>query len=222
MNQRWLALPLIAVALACSPPASDSAPAAPLPKPTRDLAEPTAPGQTRTAVLAGGCFWCIEAVFEPLNGVRQVVSGYAGGTAAEAHYQIVSAGNTQHAESVQITYDPTKISYGTLLRVFFSLHHPTQRDGQGPDHGHQYRSAIFYANDRQKDVAEAYIHQLDQAKIFPAPIVTSLERLDKFYPAEDYHQDFVANHPDHPYVRAWALPKLAKLRELYPELLQTK
>jgi peptide-methionine (S)-S-oxide reductase len=192
-----------------------------LPKPVRDLNESAKPGETRSVVLAGGCFWCMEAVFEQLKGVTSVVSGFAGGTAATAHYETVSAGMTTHAESMQVTYDPVKISYGTLLQVFFSTHHPTQREGQGPDHGHQYRSAIFYANDRQKEVAQAYLRQLEQAKLFSEPIATTLEPLDHFYPAEDYHQDYVRHHPDHPYVHAWALPKLDKLRHLYPELLKT-
>lgn len=191
-----------------------------LPSPERDLNEPAGSGGVRTAVFAGGCFWCIEAVFEPLNGVTNVVSGYAGGTAETAEYEIVSSGRTKHAESVQVTYDPAKISYGTLLQVFMNLHHPTQVEGQGPDHGHQYRSAIFFKDEQQKEVAQAYIRQLEAAKVFDRPIATTLEQLDKFYPAEAYHQDFVRNHPNHPYVRAWALPKVEKLRHLYPELVK--
>ncbi|MEA2734678.1 MAG: peptide-methionine (S)-S-oxide reductase, partial [Humisphaera sp.] len=176
---------------------------------------------SRKVVLAGGCFWCIEAVFEPLKGVTDVTSGYAGGTADTADYKKVSAGHTNHAESVQITYDPAKISYATLLRVFMTMHSPTTKDGQHPDYGHQYRSAIFYANDDEKRVAEAYIKQLDDAKVFNEPITTSLEKLEKFYPAEEYHQDYVRKHPDDPYVVRWALPKLEKLRQKFPELLQS-
>jgi peptide-methionine (S)-S-oxide reductase len=193
--------------------------AGPLPKPERDLPVPAASGEPATAVLAGGCFWCVEAVFEQLDGVSSVVSGYAGGDNTDANYKAVSAGKTRHAEAVKITYDPAKISYGTLLRVFFATHDPTTRDRQGPDRGPQYRSAIFYATDEQKDVAQAYIRQLDRAKAFDKPIVTTLERLEKFHPAEDYHQDFVARNPAHPYVRAWVPAKLKKLREQYPELV---
>ena len=162
----------------------------------------------------------MEAVFEPLQGVTSVVSGYAGGTADTANYEIVSSGRTKHAESVQVNYDPTTISYGQLLQVFMNLHHPTEVEGQSPDHGHQYRSAIFFKDEQQKATAQAYIRQLEAAKIFDQPIATALEPLDRFYPAEAYHQDYVRNHPDHPYVRAWALPKIEKLRHLYPELLK--
>lgn len=193
--------------------------AADLPAPAQDLsAAPatTQPAQQQTAVFAGGCFWCSEAVFEQLDGVSSVISGYAGGTAESAQYETVSAGGTGHAESIQITYDPSKITYGQLLRVFFTTHDPTTKDRQGPDWGHQYRSAIFYANEDQKRVAEAYIRQLDQAKVFDQPIVTTVEPLDKFYPAEDYHQDYVRQHPDNPYVRQWAFPKIDKVRSKFP------
>ena len=199
--------------------ASGPAHAAPdLPKPATDL--PAAkPGTTRTAVLAGGCFWCIEAVFEPLKGVSDVASGYAGGTKESASYEEVSAGKTGHAESVRITYDPAKISYGQLLLVYFTLHDPTTKDRAGPDHGHQYRSAIFYQDAEEQRVAAAYIRQLEAAKVYPAPIVTTLEPLDGFYPAEAYHQDFVRLHPDHPYVRQWSVPKVEKLNARFNELL---
>jgi peptide-methionine (S)-S-oxide reductase len=190
-----------------------------LPKPSIDL-PPSKSGETRTAVFAMGCFWCSEAVFEEVEGVSDVTSGYAGGTAETAHYETVGSGSTKHAESIKVTYDPKKVSYADLLRVFFTTHDPTTKDRQGPDSGHQYRSAIFYANDEEKKVAEAYIKQLEAAKAFSAPIVTTLEPLTGFYKAEDYHQDFVANHPDHPYVRAWSVPKLEKLRKSLPELLK--
>ena len=175
----------------------------------------------RTAVFAGGCFWCTEAVFEPLAGVEKVVSGYAGGDAASATYKKVSEGVTAHAEAIEITYDPAKISYGTLLKVFFSVaHDPTQLDRQGPDWGKQYRSAIFTSDPEEKKVAAAYIAQLDAAKAFPKPIVTQLSPLEKFYPAEGYHQDFVQHNPGHGYVVVNALPKVEKLKKLYPELLR--
>lgn len=193
--------------------------AADLPKPAIDL-PPAKEGETRSAVFAGGCFWCTEAVFEQLAGVSDVVSGYAGGTKDSADYGKVSNGQTDHAESIRITYDPSKISYGELLRVFFTVVDPTTKDYQGPDHGRQYRSAIFYANDDEKRVAEAYIKQLDEAKLFKAPIVTTLEPLTDFYPAEQYHQDYVKNHPNDGYVRQWAVPKLAKVREKFADELK--
>lgn len=191
-----------------------------LPAPAVDLtaAEGGAPGgHSRKAVLASGCFWCSEAVFEQLEGVTSVVSGYAGGSAETADYQTVSAGKTQHAEAIEITYDPSKITYGELLQVFFTTHDPTTKDRQGPDWGHQYRSAIFYAGPDQKRVARAYIAQLNEAGVFDAPIVTTLEPLEGFYPAESYHQDFVAHHPDHPYVRQWAVPKVEKVRHKFED-----
>ena len=185
-----------------------------LPKPTTDLPAGK-DGETRTAVLAGGCFWCTEAIFEQLIGVSDVTSGYAGGTKETADYELVSQGNTDHAESIRITYDPSKISYGELLRVFFSLVDPTTKDAQGPDHGRQYRSAIFYANDDEKRVAEAYVKQLTDAKLFKAPIVTTLEPLTGFYPAEQYHQNFVTCNPNHGYVQQWAIPKVLKVKEKF-------
>jgi len=191
-----------------------------LPDPTIDINPATAKG-TQTAIFAGGCFWCTEAVFEQLNGVQKVVSGYAGGDAASAHYDIVSAGKTNHAESIQITFNPEKISYGQLLKVFFAVaHDPTQLNRQGPDYGRQYRSAIFYKDAEQKKVAEAYIKQLQEAQVFHKPVVTEVSQLKDFYPAEGYHQDFVKLHPSHPYVVANALPKLDKLKKQFPELLK--
>ncbi len=190
------------------------------PDPASDIAKSNG---DQTAVFAGGCFWCTEAVFEQLAGVKNVISGYAGGTAEQAHYEMVGSGSTGHAESIQITYDPAKITYGQLLKVFFSVaHDPTQLNKQGPDSGKQYRSAIFYSGAGQKRVAEAYIKQLNDAKVFAKPIATEVTELKKFYPAEAYHQDFVANHPTHPYVVVNALPKLDKLKKAYPALLKSK
>ena len=190
------------------------------PNPATDLDKPAVKTK-QVAVFAGGCFWCTEAVFEGLAGVEKVVSGYSGGSAGDAEYRTVSEGRTEHAESIEITFDASKITYGQLLKVFFSVaHDPTTLNRQGPDHGKQYRSAIFYANDDQKRVAEAYVAQLNQAAVFKAPIVTQLVQLKKFYSAEGYHQDFVRNNPTHGYVVVNALPKLAKLKQYYPELVK--
>jgi peptide-methionine (S)-S-oxide reductase len=180
------------------------------PDPQQDLnVAPDAGPQTM--VLAGGCFWCTEGVFENTPGVIDVVSGYAGGSRQTADYETVSTGQTGHAEAIRITYDPAKTSYGKLLKAFLSIaHDPTQLNRQGPDTGTQYRSAIFYASDDQKRVAAAYIKQLDDAKVFASPIVTTLEPLDRFYEAEKYHQDFVRLNPDYPYVIMQALPKVRK------------
>jgi peptide-methionine (S)-S-oxide reductase len=194
-----------------------------LPKPAIDLpAGDLKPGETRTVLLAGGCFWCMEAVFQQLEGVDKVTSGYAGGAKETANYETVCGGDTGHAESIQITYDPAKISYGQLLRVFFAVIDPTTKNYQGPDHGTQYRSAIFYASDEQKKVAEAYIKQLTDAKSFSRPIVTTLEPLkpDGFYPAELYHQNYAVCHPNNPYIRAEATPKVEKVRAKFPEQLK--
>jgi len=191
-----------------------------LPNPTNGY-ERAAKSGNETAVLAGGCFWCTEAVFEQLIGVKSVVSGYAGGTADQAHYEMVGSGATGHAESIKITFDPSRISYGEILKVFFAVaHDPTQLNRQGPDYGKQYRSNIFYANQQQKEIAEAYIKQLNEAKAFSHPIVTLVTDLKGFYPAEAYHQDFVKNHPTHPYVMQNSLPKLEKLKKDFPELIK--
>ncbi len=201
--------------------------AADLPAPNEDLPAPAPSGsddgQTQQkAVFAAGCFWCVETVFEHLEGVSAVVSGYAGGSAETANYEQVSAGRTAHAEVVEVTYDPASISYGQLLRVFFATHDPTTKDRQGPDWGAQYRSAIFYADADQERVARAYIDQLNEAKVFDAPIVTTLESLGAtggFFPAEPYHQDFVARNPRHPYVQAWVPAKYEKLTRQFGDLL---
>jgi len=200
--------------------AGDTHEAKPLPKPSVDL---PASKETRSVVFAGGCFWCTEGAFSQFKGVKDVVSGYAGDTKDKANYKRVCEGDTNHAEAIKITYDPGVISYGQLLQIFFLAHDPTTLDRQGNDAGHQYRSAIFYANDDEKKVAESYIKQLNDAKVFSSPIVTTLEPLaaDAFYPAEDYHQDYVANNPDQSYVRACALPKMSKVREAYHDWLKT-
>ncbi len=177
--------------------------------------------QRAEAVFAGGCFWCVEAVFEQLDGVLEVVSGYAGGTAETANYQAVSTGKTGHAEAVKIVYDPTRISYEQLLKVHFATHDPTQLNRQGADVGPQYRSAIFYADQQQKELAEAMIADLNAAKVFSRPIVTTLEPLRGFYPAEPKHQDFAACNPNHPYVQAVAMPKVQKVREKFKSLIKT-
>ena len=177
--------------------------------------------RTEKAVLAGGCFWGMEAVFEELRGVTNVVAGFSGGAKATAHYDLVSTGTTGHAESVEITYDPALISYKQLLQVYFTVaHDPTELDYQGPDNGTQYRSAIFYATPEQKRVAEAEIRELTAAHAFNAPIVTKVVPFSAFYPAEAYHQHFVAKNPDYPYVVYNDLPKLKTLREKYPGLLK--
>ncbi|MGB5082352.1 MAG: peptide-methionine (S)-S-oxide reductase MsrA [Burkholderiales bacterium] len=207
------ALPLIALS-ACTP----SGAATPLPNPVVDTPLATAKG-SETAVLAGGCFWGVEAVFEHVKGVTQVVSGYSGGTKETADYEKVSSGTTGHAESVQITYDPSRITYGQLLKVYFSVaHDATELNRQGPDVGTQYRSAIFYVNDEQERVAQAYIAQLQAAKVFTSPIVTQVVPLKAFYPAETYHQDFIVKNPHQPYVVINDLPKIANLQRQFPGL----
>jgi len=173
----------------------------------------------QTAVLAGGCFWGVDAVFKHVKGVENVVAGYSGGSAATAHYEVVSAGGTGHAESVKITFDPAKISYSDLLRIFFSVaHDPTELNRQGPDTGTQYRSAIFYASEDQRQIALAYIDQLNNARVFRKPIVTQVVPLKAFYTAEGYHQNYLALHPDNPYIVYNDLPKLEQLRKQFPAL----
>jgi peptide-methionine (S)-S-oxide reductase len=175
----------------------------------------------QTAVLAGGCFWCVESVFKELDGVLEVTSGYAGGTAETADYDTVCSGTTNHAEAVRVRFDPARTSFGQLLKVFFSVaHDPTQLNRQGNDYGRQYRSAIFYGDEAQKEVAEAYIRQLNDAGAFKAPIVTRLEPLEAFYVAEGYHQDYAARNPSQPYVAYTAAPKVKKLREYFGDRLK--
>jgi peptide-methionine (S)-S-oxide reductase len=190
------------------------------PDPKRDIDAAGAPTE-QAAVLAGGCFWCVEAVFKELEGVLEVTSGYAGGTAETADYESVCSGTTKHAEVVLVRFDPARIRFGQLLKVFFSVaHDPTQLNRQGNDHGRQYRSAIFYADEAQRAVAEAYISQLNDAGVFKSPIVTRLEPLKAFYAAEDYHQDYAARNPRKPYVAYVAAPKVEKLREYFGDRLK--
>ncbi|MDY7109878.1 MAG: peptide-methionine (S)-S-oxide reductase MsrA [Planctomycetota bacterium] len=196
-----------------------------IPAPARDLPLASADGEqpaTRNAVFAGGCFWCTEAVFQELDGVQDVVSGYAGGDEATADYRTVASGRSGHAEAIRITYDPSTITFGTLLHVFFATHDPTQLNRQGPDVGRQYRSAVFYADEAEKEVAQAYIEQLDASGAFDREIATTLEPLDAFYPAESYHQDYVDRNPNQPYVRFNALPKVEKVRKLFGEAVKEK
>jgi peptide-methionine (S)-S-oxide reductase len=174
------------------------------------------PGEAM-AVFAGGCFWGVDAVFKHVKGVKSVVSGYSGGSAQTAKYMLVGTGTTGHAEAVKVTYDPSQITYADLMKVFFSVaHDPTEKDRQGPDVGTQYRSAIFYADPQQKELAQRYIAQLDAAKAFGKPIVTEVAALDKFYPAEDYHQNYLALHPNQPYIVYNDLPKLDALKKEFP------
>jgi peptide-methionine (S)-S-oxide reductase len=190
-------------------------PAVVIPAPALDEPAP-ANGRTQTVVLAGGCFWGVQAVFQHAKGVTAAVSGYAGGEKPTAHYEMVGSGRTGHAESVAVTFDPRQISYGKILQIYFSVaHNPTELNYQGPDQGTQYRSAIFYADDEQKRVAAAYIDQLQKASVFPEPIVTKLEPLHGFYPAEDYHQDFAVLHPSYPYIAFNDLPKVDNLKRLF-------
>ena len=178
---------------------------------------------SQTVVLAGGCFWGIQAVFEHVKGVSSVTAGYSGGSAQTAQYETVSTGMTGHAESVRIVYDPSQISYGQLLKVFFSVaHDPTELNRQGPDDGTQYRSAIFYANDDQRRIAQAYIDQLNGAKVFAQSIVTQVVAFKAFYPAESYHQDYAVHHPDEPYIAINDLPKVEHLKQVLPELYVNK
>jgi peptide-methionine (S)-S-oxide reductase len=189
------------------------------PDPAIDAAP--ASGGESVAVLAGGCFWCVEAVYLQLDGVRSVKSGYAGGTAETADYETVCTGRTGHAEAVEIRFDPAKLTYGKLLKVFFSIaHDPTTKDRQGNDVGRQYRSAIFYADDEQKRIAEAYVTQLDAAKVFDRPIVTEVVPLERFYEAEAYHQNYAARNPGQPYIAFNALPKVKKVRQYYADQLK--
>jgi len=192
------------------------------PEPAYDAPLQAAPGRA-LAVLAGGCFWCVEAVYRDLEGVLEVVSGYSGGSEETADYKTVCTGTTEHAEVIQIAYDPSRLSFGKLLKIFFSVaHDPTQLNRQGNDIGTQYRSAVFYADEEQKLVTERYIQQLDAAKVFGRPIVTRLEPLAQFFEAEGYHQNYAELHPDQPYIAAVALPKVEKLREYFGDSLKKK
>ena len=174
---------------------------------------------TEKAVFAGGCFWGVQGVFQHVKGVTNAVSGYSGGDRETAHYEMVGSSRTGHAETVEVTYDPSKVTYGQLLQVYFSVaHNPTQLNYQGPDQGTQYRSTIFVVNDQQRNIAQSYIAELDKAKLFSGPIVTTLEPFKAFYPAEDYHQDFLTLNPTYPYIVYNDLPKVANLKQIFPDL----
>jgi peptide-methionine (S)-S-oxide reductase len=191
-----------------------------IPAPAVDLQEA---GATATAVFAGGCFWGVQGVFQHVEGVTNAVSGYSGGSAETATYTQIGTGQTGHAEAVEVTYDPSVISYGDLLQIYFSVaHNPTQLNYQGPDHGPQYRSAIFVATDEQGDVAEAYIEQLDAAARFEGPIVTTIEPLEAFYPAEQYHQDYLTQNPTAPYIVVHDQPKIDALEAYFPEVYRAE
>lgn len=216
---RILAIFIISATMACS---ATTAKAVTIPDPALDAPLATAKGE-QTAVLAGGCFWGIEAVFEHVKGVTGVTSGYAGGAAKTASYETVSEGETGHAESVRITYDPSQITYGQLLKVFFAVaHDPTQLNRQGPDTGTQYRSAIFYSTEEQQRIAIAYIDQLNKAKVFQRAIVTQVSALNGFYEAEGYHQDYARRHPDDSYIVFNDLPKVENLQKQFPNLYRAR
>jgi peptide-methionine (S)-S-oxide reductase len=213
---RWNLILSFLLVLSLTAGAASSA----FPNPTNDRLAPAGTPQD-TLVVAGGCFWGIELVFENMTGVTSAVAGYAGGNKATAHYETVSEGTTGHAESVQVTYDPTKVSLGQLLKVFFSVaHDPTTKNRQENDIGPQYRSAIFYATPAQKETAEAYIKELNDAHVFKKPIVTEITPLKQFYPAEDYHQHYAVKHPNDGYISHMDLPKLAALKREYPEMVK--
>jgi peptide-methionine (S)-S-oxide reductase len=206
-------------ATACTAKANQNAA---VPAPAVDAPRAATPGQ-QSAVLSGGCFWGVQAVFQHVKGVIKATSGYSGGSAKTAEYETVSTGETGHAESVEILYDPSQITYGELLRVFFSVaHDPTQLNRQGPDQGTQYRSSIFYSSDEQKRIAEAYIAQLDKAGVFARRIVTQVVPLQAFYPAEAYHQNYAALHPYQPYIVYNDAPKVEHLRQEFPDLYTGK
>jgi peptide-methionine (S)-S-oxide reductase len=209
------ALGALAIAAFAIAPSLAAEEAVIIPAPAMDAKEA---GGIQTAVLAGGCFWGVQGVFQHTAGVVSAVSGYSGGTKDSADYNLVSTGRTGHAEAVEVKYDPKKISYGKILQIFFSVvHDPTQLNRQGPDVGPQYRSAIFFANDEQKKVAEAYIGQLNAAKVYKRPIVTKVDKLDAFYPAEDYHQDYLTLHPNQPYIVINDIPKVENLKKIFAE-----
>jgi peptide-methionine (S)-S-oxide reductase len=213
----------IIVLLAFIAPLHACATEAPVAIPAPKVDNPKAAGNPQTAVLAGGCFWGVQGVFEHLNGVQRVLSGYAGGDKGTAHYETVSDGDTGHAESVEIVFDPQVVSYGEILQVFFSVaHDPTELNRQGPDSGTQYRSSIFYADETQQKIAQAYVLQLNKAGVYGASIVTRIDPLKGFYAAEGYHQDFLLNNPTYPYIVINDLPKVRNFQKLLPNLYQAK
>ena len=210
-----LAIPAVALIAGTGSIAAEQA----VPVPPPSMAEPVAAGGLETIVLAGGCFWGVQGVFQHVNGVESAVSGYAGGTVKTPSYEEVSSGTTGHAESVEIKFDPAKVSAGKLLQIFFSVaHNPTELNYQGPDQGTQYRSAIFVTTDDQKKLAEAYIAELGKAKVFDGPIVTEVTPLNAFFPAEDYHQDYATLHPEQGYIAYNDLPKIANLKAMFPDV----
>lgn len=212
-----LAITIAFAGVACEPYLNAAEATKVIAAPTYD--NPKSAGALQTAVFSGGCFWGVQGVFEHVKGVRQAVSGYAGGDRAHAQYDLVSTGTTGHAESVQVSFDPAQVTYGELLQVFFSVaHDPTELNRQGPDQGTQYRSAIFYADDAQKKIAEAYIAQLNGTHAFAHNIVTVVGAAKGFYPAEDYHQDFLINNPSYPYIVYNDLPKIDNLKKLFPTI----
>jgi peptide-methionine (S)-S-oxide reductase len=220
MKNAVLSLALAALALSCNATADTINKTIPAPAADTPAAEARGP---QVAVLAGGCFWGLQGMFEHVQGVMKVVAGYSGGDKATAHYEMVGTETTGHAESVEITFDPKQISYGQLLRLFFSVaHDPTQLNRQGPDSGPSYRSEIFYASPSQERVAKAYVDQLNKAKIFSAPIVTKIEPLKAFYAAEDYHQDYLIHNPHQPYIVYNDLPKIEALKQVYPQVYRAQ
>lgn len=220
---RCLPILLFSLTLACNGiNTSIKTTAAASSEPVVNVSSSTVKGE-QTAVLAGGCFWGVEAVFEHVKGVTDVTSGYSGGAAKTAHYRMIGTGKTGHAEAVKVRYDPSQVSYEQLLKVFFSVaHDPTELNRQGPDVGTQYRSAIFYSNEDQKRIAQSYIAQLNENKVFARPVVTQLVALESFYEAEAYHQDYLAQHPDEPYIVINDAPKIENLRKQLPELYRSK
>jgi len=194
-----------------------------IPAPVRDMALAPPGSPSRTAILAAGCFWGVQAVYQHVRGVKAAISGYAGGSASTAEYRTVGTGRTGHAESVEVTYDPSRLTYGQLLRVFFSAaHDPTTLNRQGPDYGTQYRSAIFFDDSEQEKIARAYIAQLEAAHVFDSRIVTEVTKLPGFYRAEDYHQDYATRHPSDMYIVINDAPKVANLQKLFPDLYLAK
>ena len=217
-----LALVLLSSLLGAAACNAKANPAAGVPAPEVDAPRASAPSQ-QTAVISGGCFWGVQAVFQHVKGVTNAVSGYAGGDASTAHYERVSDGNTGHAESVRVTFDPSQVSYEDLLKVFFTVaHDPTQLNYQGPDHGTQYRSAVWYTDDAQKAATDAFVAGLSKANVWKRPIVTQVSRLGMFYPAESYHQDYATLHPSQPYIAINDAPKVVNLRKQFPELYTDK
>jgi peptide-methionine (S)-S-oxide reductase len=216
MKKTLVAVALATFGLSCRASADAVNKAIPAPELDTPAAEATGP---QVAVLAGGCFWGLQGMFEHVHGVTKVVAGYSGGEKATAHYEMVGTESTGHAESVEITFDPRQVSYGQLLRLFFSVaHDPTELDRQGPDRGPSYRSEIFFGSPIQERMARAYVEQLTKAKLFPSPIVTRIEALKAFYPAENYHQDYLIHNPHQPYIVLNDLPKIDALKRVYPQL----